>query len=119
MAEKKKILVVDDSAFMRRVISDIINNDPRCITIGTASNGKEALEIVDQLKPDVISLDIQMPIMDGLTMLKELNRNHKIPVVMMSTLTKEGAKVAPPRNRNEAKAKGGASCTATFIMTQL
>lgn len=92
MAEKKKILVVDDSAFMRRVISDIINNDPRCITIGTASNGKEALDIVDQLKPDVISLDIQMPVMDGLTMLKELNRSHRIPVVMMSTLTKEGAK---------------------------
>lgn len=91
MADKKKVMVVDDSAFMRRVISDIINSDNRFETVGTAANGQEALDIVDKLKPDVISLDIQMPVMDGLTMLKLLNRNHKIPVVMMSTLTKEGA----------------------------
>ncbi len=91
MNKKKRILVVDDSAFMRKVISDIINNDDRCEVAGTAANGKEALEKVDELKPDVISLDIQMPVMDGLTMLKELNKEHKIPVIMMSTLTKEGA----------------------------
>ncbi len=91
MGNKKKVLVVDDSAFMRRVISDIINSDNRCETIGTAANGQEALSLVDQLKPDVISLDIQMPVMDGLTMLKKLNENHKIPVIMLSTLTKEGA----------------------------
>lgn len=91
MNKKKRILVVDDSAFMRKVISDIINNDDRCEVAGTAANGKEALEKVDELKPDVISLDIQMPVMDGLSMLKELNKEHKIPVVMMSTLTKEGA----------------------------
>lgn len=87
----KKVLVVDDSAFMRRVISDIIKSDNRFEVVGSASNGQEALDIVNDLKPDVISLDIQMPVMDGLTMLKKLNVDHKIPVVMMSTLTKEGA----------------------------
>lgn len=92
MAELKKVLVVDDSAFMRRVISDIINEDPRCETVGTAANGKEALDKVNTLKPDVISLDIQMPVMDGLTMMKQLNDVRPTPVVMMSTLTKDGAK---------------------------
>jgi len=92
MAIKKKVLVVDDSAFMRRVISDIINEDPRCETIGTAANGKEALDKVKELKPDVISLDIQMPVMDGLSMMKKLSSVRPTPVVMMSTLTKEGAK---------------------------
>lgn len=87
----KKVLIVDDSAFMRRVISDIIKSDNRFEVVGAAANGQEALEIVNKLEPDVISLDIQMPVMDGLTMLKKLNVDHKIPVVMMSTLTKEGA----------------------------
>lgn len=92
MGDLKKVLVVDDSAFMRRVISDIINEDPRCEVIGTAVNGKEALEKVKELSPDVISLDIQMPVMDGLAMLKSLNEVKATPVVMMSTLTREGAK---------------------------
>lgn len=87
----KKVLIVDDSAFMRRVISDIIDGDPRCEAVGTAANGEEALVKVRELKPDVISLDIQMPVMDGLTMLKKLNESMPTPVVMMSTLTKEGA----------------------------
>lgn len=92
MANLKKVLVVDDSAFMRRVISDIINDDPRCETIGTAANGKEALDKIKELQPDVISLDIQMPVMDGLTMMRQLKDIRPTPVVMMSTLTKEGAK---------------------------
>ncbi len=91
MGNIKKVLVVDDSAFMRRVIGDIIKDDPRCEVVGTASNGKEALERVKELQPDVISLDIQMPVMDGLSMLKQLNGVRPTPVVMMSTLTKEGA----------------------------
>ncbi len=92
MGDKKKVLVVDDSAFMRRVISDIINNDSRLETVGVATNGKEAIELLDELVPDVISLDIQMPVMDGLTMMKKMKKTHRIPVVMMSTLTREGAK---------------------------
>ena len=91
MGNLKKVFVVDDSAFMRRVIGDIIKDDPRCEVVGMASNGKEALEKVEELAPDVISLDIQMPVMDGLTMLKKLNDIRPTPVVMMSTLTKDGA----------------------------
>lgn len=92
MNEIKKVLVVDDSAFMRRVISDIINNDPRCKVVGTAINGKDALVKIKELELDVISLDIQMPIMDGLEMLRQLNKIKPIPVVIMSSLTKKGAK---------------------------
>ncbi|PKM68100.1 MAG: chemotaxis response regulator protein-glutamate methylesterase [Firmicutes bacterium HGW-Firmicutes-2] len=92
MEKTKKVLIIDDSAFMRRVISDIISSDSRFEVVGTASNGKEGLEQVKALNPDVISLDVQMPIMDGLTMLKRLQSTMPTPVVMMSTLTKEGAK---------------------------
>lgn len=92
MSKKKKILVVDDSAFMRRVISDIINNDDRCEVVGTAKNGKEGLELASSLNPDVITLDVQMPIMTGLEMLKELNKSKPTPVIMLSTLMKEGGK---------------------------
>lgn len=92
MSNKKKILVVDDSAFMRRVISDIINSDNRCEVIGTAKNGKEGLELVSSLNPDVITLDVQMPIMNGLEMLKALNATKPTPVIMLSTLMEEGGK---------------------------
>lgn len=92
MKNIKKILVVDDSAFMRRVISDIINSDSRCEVIATAVNGKDGLKKIKELKPDAITLDIQMPIMDGLTMLKKLNESMPTPVIMMSTLTQKGAK---------------------------
>ncbi len=91
METKKKILVIDDSAFMRRVISDIINGDTRCEVVGTAANGEDGLKLIAELKPDVITLDVQMPIMDGLTMLKTMKKKYNIPVIMMSTLTKEGA----------------------------
>lgn len=92
MSKKKKVLVIDDSAFMRRVISDIINSDFRCEVIGVASNGKEGLQSAIELEPDVITLDVQMPVMTGLEMLKELKKVKPIPVVMLSTLMKEGAK---------------------------
>ncbi|PKM49862.1 MAG: chemotaxis response regulator protein-glutamate methylesterase [Firmicutes bacterium HGW-Firmicutes-7] len=92
MSKKKKILIVDDSAFMRRVVSDIINSDERCEVIGVAKNGQEGLELAKQLMPDVITLDVQMPIMTGLEMLKQLNAQNPIPVIMLSTLMKEGGK---------------------------
>ncbi|PKM96110.1 MAG: chemotaxis response regulator protein-glutamate methylesterase [Firmicutes bacterium HGW-Firmicutes-1] len=92
MSKKKKVLIVDDSAFMRRVISDIINSDERCEVIGVAKNGKEGLELANQLMPDVITLDVQMPIMNGLEMLKQLNIERPTPVIMLSTLMKEGGK---------------------------
>lgn len=91
MDMKKKILVIDDSAFMRRVISDIITSDSRCVVVGTARNGKDGLEKIQALKPDVVTLDIEMPIMTGLEMLEELKKKGlHIPVIVMSTLAMEG-----------------------------
>ncbi|MDQ0159074.1 protein-glutamate methylesterase/protein-glutamine glutaminase [Alkalibacillus salilacus] len=89
--DKKKVLVIDDSAFMRKVISDIINNDSSLEAIGTARNGEDGLKKVKQLKPDVVTLDIEMPVMDGLTALKHIMDNHPTPVIMLSSLTYEGA----------------------------
>ncbi|MDP4179464.1 MAG: chemotaxis response regulator protein-glutamate methylesterase [Bacillota bacterium] len=86
-----KVLVVDDSAFMRKVISDILNSDEEIEVIDTARNGKEAIKKAAELKPDVITLDVEMPVMDGLTCLKELTKMRDIPVIMLSSHTHEGA----------------------------
>lgn len=86
-----KVLVVDDSAFMRKVITDILNSDDGINVIDTAKNGLEALEKARLLKPDVITLDVEMPVVDGLTCLKELSKLDYIPVIMLSSLTKDGA----------------------------
>ncbi|MDV2580620.1 protein-glutamate methylesterase/protein-glutamine glutaminase [Alkalibacillus haloalkaliphilus] len=89
--QKFKVLVIDDSAFMRKVISDIINQDKHLEVIGTARNGEDGLKKVKQLKPDVITLDIEMPVMDGLTALRLIMEEHPTPVIMLSSLTYEGA----------------------------
>lgn len=86
-----KVLVVDDSAFMRKIISDILNSDDEIRVIDTAKNGSEALEKVKLLKPDVVTLDVEMPVMDGITCLKKILQIRKIPVIMLSGLTREGA----------------------------
>ncbi|GKX28964.1 chemotaxis response regulator protein-glutamate methylesterase [Vallitalea longa] len=87
----KKILVIDDSAFMRRVISDIIKSDSRCEVIGTAKNGEDGLQKIKELKPDVVTLDIEMPIMNGLEMLEQLKLDKiHVPIIVMSTLASEG-----------------------------
>ncbi|TCT26752.1 two-component system chemotaxis response regulator CheB [Melghiribacillus thermohalophilus] len=86
-----KVLVVDDSAFMRKMISDILNSDPFIEVIGTARNGKDGIDKMEKLSPDVITLDIEMPIMDGLTALKNIMDRNPLPVVMLSSLTQEGA----------------------------
>ncbi|MDQ0350641.1 two-component system chemotaxis response regulator CheB [Alkalibacillus filiformis] len=88
---KIKVLVIDDSAFMRKVISDIINQDKYLEVIGTARNGEDGLKKVKQLNPDVITLDIEMPVMDGLTALKLIMEEQPTPVIMLSSLTYEGA----------------------------
>ncbi len=94
MTEQKKIkvLVVDDSAFMRTAIERMLISDPGIELIGSAANGREAVEKVVRLRPDVITMDIEMPIMDGLHALKEIMRLCPTPVLMVSSLTKEGAK---------------------------
>lgn len=88
---RKKALVVDDSAFMRKLISDFLSGHPEIEVIGTARNGKEAVEKVKTLKPDVVTMDIEMPIMDGLEALKEIMSSHPVPIVMLSSTTKIGA----------------------------
>jgi two-component system chemotaxis response regulator CheB len=91
--EKIRILVVDDSAFMRKIIGDILSEDPMLEVVGRARNGAEALEAVRLLSPDVITLDIEMPGRSGIDVLKDIMDLKPIPVVMVSSLTKEGAHV--------------------------
>ncbi|MDR1617159.1 MAG: chemotaxis response regulator protein-glutamate methylesterase [Syntrophomonadaceae bacterium] len=87
---KTKVLIVDDSAFMRRIISDIISADADMI-VETARNGQDALSKIERFQPDVVTLDVEMPVMDGLETLKIIKRNTKIPVLMLSSATKQGA----------------------------
>ncbi len=86
-----RVLVVDDSAFMRKAISSMLEKDPEIKVIDTAKNGQECIEKVKKLDPDVITLDIEMPVMDGLTALKHIMMEHPKPVIMVSSLTTEGA----------------------------
>jgi len=90
----KKILIIDDSALMRTVLSDIINSDSRFQVVDKAKDGVEGLELLKKNSYDAVVLDINMPRMDGITLLKELNKNKiKAKIMMASTDTKEGAKV--------------------------
>ncbi len=93
MVKPIRVLVVDDSLFMRRMISDLLVQDPEIAVVGTARNGQEGLELAKQLKPDVITLDVEMPVMDGLTMLGKLMQEQPTPVLMLSSMTTEGAEV--------------------------
>ncbi|MBB6282180.1 protein-glutamate methylesterase/protein-glutamine glutaminase [Geobacillus subterraneus] len=86
-----KVLVVDDSAFMRKWISDFLSEHPRLEVIGTARNGQEALEKIAVCRPDVVTLDVEMPVMDGLVTLRRIMEKQPLPVVMVSSTTKEGA----------------------------
>ncbi|MDD9195544.1 chemotaxis response regulator protein-glutamate methylesterase [Aliivibrio sp. S3MY1] len=87
-----KVLVVDDSSFFRRRVSEIINADPRLEVIDVAVNGKEAVEKAKLLKPDVITMDIEMPVMDGISAVKEIMKVCPTPTLMFSSLTHDGAK---------------------------
>jgi len=86
-----KVLVVDDSAFMRKVLTNILSTDPEVCVVGQARDGADALKKLATLMPDVITLDIEMPVMDGLTALKQIMRDRPTPVVMVSSLTQDGA----------------------------
>ena len=86
-----RVLVVDDSAFMRKIITNMINSDPQLIVVGTAFDGLDALKKISQLRPDVITLDVNMPRMDGLTTLKRIMKQHPLPIIMLSAATQEGA----------------------------
>lgn len=86
-----RVLIVDDSTFFRKLLKDILIKDEELVVVGEAKNGKEALRMIPLLKPDLITLDIEMPIMDGITTLKHISKDYRIPVVMLSSLTTEGA----------------------------
>ncbi|MCB2294270.1 chemotaxis response regulator protein-glutamate methylesterase [Clostridium algoriphilum] len=91
MLEKIKVIVVDDSALMRKIISDIINSQSAMEVIDTAKNGEELLVKISRNKPDIITLDIEMPKMNGMETLKQLKRmNICIPVIMLSSISKSG-----------------------------
>ena len=86
-----KVLVVDDSSFFRRRVREIINSDTRLEVIDVATNGKEAVEKAVRIKPDVITMDIEMPVMNGITAVKEIMAKSPVPILMFSLLTHEGA----------------------------
>lgn len=85
------VLIVDDSAFMRRAISLLFEKDPDFFIVGFARNGLEAIEKIRRFKPDVVTMDVEMPEMDGITALAQFMKTHPVAVVMLSTQTDEGA----------------------------
>ena len=92
-AQDIRVLVVDDSAVVRSIIADSIANTPGMKVVGKAGDGRRALEIFDSVRPDVITLDIQMPNMDGLATLDAILARSPTPVIMVSSLTKLGAQI--------------------------
>lgn len=89
---KIRILIVDDSVVVRRMISDALSRDPSLEVVGTAPHGGIALQKIPQVNPDIITLDVEMPEMDGITTLREIRKIYpKLPVIMFSTLTAQGA----------------------------
>ena len=90
---KKRVLIVDDSALVRQMLTEMLNSDPDLEVVGAATDPFAAREKIKALNPDVITLDVEMPRMDGITFLENLMRLRPTPVVMISTLTERGAEV--------------------------
>ena len=91
---KPRILVVDDAVVVRRIVTSVLGDEPDLEVVGTAPNGRIALQKIEQLNPDLVTLDIEMPVMDGLETLKALRKSYpRLPVIMFSTLTERGAAV--------------------------
>jgi two-component system chemotaxis response regulator CheB len=93
MRERIKVLIVDDSALMRQLLTQILTSDPQIEVVGAAADPFVAREKIKSLNPDVITLDVEMPRMDGLTFLEKLMRGHPMPVIMISSLTERGADI--------------------------
>jgi two-component system chemotaxis response regulator CheB len=119
-----KVMIVDDSAFMRFTLAQQLGEHAEIMVVGTASNGREALKLIPKLEPDVITLDVEMPHMDGLTTLRHIMTEFPRPVIMFSSLTKEGAAetiqalmlgavdfIAKPSNRVDTRAVMGEMTT--------
>ena len=86
-----KVLVVDDSSFFRRRVSEILEQDSGIEVIGFAANGREAVEKTAQLRPDMITMDVEMPVLDGISAVKEIMASNPTPILMFSSLTRDGA----------------------------
>lgn len=91
MEEKIKVLIVDDAAFMVKAVSEILESDPDMEVVGSAKNGLEGLEKIKELHPDVITLDIDMPIMDGIKAIRHIMIESPVPVVVLSSLFADGS----------------------------
>ncbi len=85
-----RVMVVDDSGFMRKIISDLIELDPAFQVVATAVNGREAIDKVAELKPDLVTMDVEMPVMNGLESLKVIMKDYPLPVIMLSGINEEG-----------------------------
>ncbi|MDR0454309.1 MAG: chemotaxis response regulator protein-glutamate methylesterase [Deferribacteraceae bacterium] len=90
---KIKVLVVDDSAFIRKALENMLSGEQDIEIVGFATNGEEAVDLVAKLKPDVVTLDVEMPKMDGITALGKIMKASPVPVIMLSSLTQEGADI--------------------------
>src|SRR5664279_4050042 len=87
---RTRVLIVDDSALVRQMMTEILSRDPAIEVVGSAADPYAAWDKIQRLKPDVVTLDVEMPRMDGLTFLEKLMRAHPMPVVMVSSLTERG-----------------------------
>lgn len=87
-----RVLVVDDSGFFRRRVKEMLGGDKRLEVVGEAVNGQEAVELAAKLRPDIITMDIEMPVMDGITAVKKIMAAKPVPILMFSSLTTDGAK---------------------------
>jgi two-component system, chemotaxis family, protein-glutamate methylesterase/glutaminase len=90
---RSKVLIVDDSALVRKILTELLSSDPSLEVVGTAGDAFIARQKIKELNPDVLTLDVEMPKMDGITFLKNLMRLRPMPVVMVSSLTQSGAEV--------------------------
>src|SRR5690606_24788129 len=88
-----RVLVVDDSQFFQLRLKEMINQHPDMQVVGIASNGREAVDKAAELKPDIITMDFEMPVMDGVTAIKHIMANRPVPILMFSSLTYEGARI--------------------------
>ncbi|NBD22449.1 protein-glutamate methylesterase/protein-glutamine glutaminase [Paenibacillus glycinis] len=92
MSATSRVLVVDDSAFMRKIICDLIAGDSQFTIIGTAKDGREAIEAVREHKPDVVTMDLEMPEMNGLEAVERIMRIYPVPIIMMSSISDDGTR---------------------------
>jgi two-component system chemotaxis response regulator CheB len=92
MGARLKVLIVDDSAFFRKRIEEVLSSAPDCEVIGTAVNGQEAVEKAKKLRPDVITMDVEMPVVDGINAVRQIMSQAPTRILMFSALTREGAR---------------------------